>query len=121
MSTNWKPNDDELKTLERLALCFDTFRLFRSTMPISYAQAFCEIGKKPGEATVTELAKALGIDQPSMSRNLLEIGMRRRDGQDGLGLIEWTNDINDLRGKFYQPSEKGIHIIKNLTRIMKPS
>jgi DNA-binding MarR family transcriptional regulator len=119
MSANWKPSEDEIKTLERLALSFDTFRLFRSTMPISYAQAFCEVAKKPGEATVTEIAKALGIDQPSMSRNLLELGIRRRAGDEGLGLIEWVNDINDLRGKFYRPTDKGIQIVKNLTRLMK--
>lgn len=109
-----QPDAEELRTLERLARAFEQFRLFGSNMSISSAQAFCEIAKEPGKLSVSEIARRLGIDGTVLSRQLMDLSRRNRNGTEGLGLIDWTYDPS-FAGKNYVPTEKGVLFIKSLT------
>lgn len=106
--------EGEALQVERLARVIDIFREFDTAFPASYIAAFLLVAVKPGYGS-TDYARDLGLAQAVTSRLMLEIGQKRRTGEDGLGLIDSASDGKDLRVRraFLTPKGKAL-----LRRIM---
>lgn len=108
------PDADAIK-MERLMHSIQAFRDVRADMPASSMVGFLTVALKPG-ITPSEASVFLGQSwTPSMtSRLLLELGPQKRNGEDGLGLIEQTIDRSDLRGKHYTLTIAGRKLLNRL-------
>ena len=71
------------------------------------------------EQRMTDYIEKLGVRQSVGSTWLLEIGPRKRSGEDGLGLIEVYVNKVDLRAHFVRLTPKGRQLVKKLTEIME--
>jgi len=79
--------EDDAKRISRLFTIFEAFREVAPTIPASYAQAFLAIALKPGQPAGS-YGLSLGLDQPVVSRILLEIGKKSRNSsKKGLDLV----------------------------------
>ncbi len=91
------PPDESVRLL-KLAFVIDQFREVDSAFPVSYIAALLAVAREPG-LTGSEYAARLGLDQPVMSRILLEIGQKSRHGGPGRGWVLGVHDEIDLRRK----------------------
>ena len=108
----------EAIALDRLAAVIDAFRLVDPKMPSSYISAFLAVARKPGFGP-TEYAKITGTIQPIMSRILLEIGPRSRDGSGpGMQLVDRQIDEVSLRNHRYYLTPKGKQLQSQVLRYL---
>lgn len=101
--------------MERLLNCIQSFRDVRPDMPASSMAAFLLVALKPG-ITPSEAAAHMGPtwNGSMTSRLLLELGPQKRNGEDGLMLIDQTIDRSDLRGKHYTLTIQGRKLLNRL-------
>ena len=109
------PTGQEATTLDRLSMVIDAFRLVDPKMPSSYISAFLAVARKPGFGP-SEYAKMIGTIQPIMSRVLLEIGPRSREGGAGYGLVDRVVHEESLRNQRYFLTPKGKQMIQQITK-----
>ena len=107
--------DDEMKTLRSVTGILEAFRSIDSSMPASYAHCLLVVAMKPG-VNGSEMSTALGMQRPTVSRVLLELGRRSRPGGPGYGLIEADRANEDLRKVNHQLTPEGQKLIKRIVR-----
>jgi DNA-binding MarR family transcriptional regulator len=78
----------------------------RQTIPARQIQAFLLVAKHEG-LSVAEYAEKAGASPVTMSRNLLDMGERDRYGNEGAGLIEGRQNIQNRREMVYHLTAKG--------------
>jgi DNA-binding MarR family transcriptional regulator len=66
--------------------------------------------------SLREYSEILGVPQSTMSRQLLDIGIMRRDRSPGMGLIDQRSDPDDLRKNTYCLTPRGKTLLKSLQR-----
>ena len=84
-------------------------------------RAFLLAARYPGEGS-TELAKRMAVPQNTMSRYMLDLGDRKRNGEPGLGLVTTELDpaADDLRTHPVRLTPKGRALAERLyTHIRK--
>jgi len=69
-------------------------------------RTFLAVGIQEGQG-VTEIAERLGAANATISRQLLDLGIRNRKLEDGFGLVEPRVDRSDLRKRSYYLTDKG--------------
>ena len=109
--------DTERFTLTRLVRVFGLLREISPTMPVQIAQSFVVVAMNEGKS-VGELATIAGAKQSTMSRHLLDLGDRNRQGQEGFGLVTRGIDPTELRRTQYTLSPKGKVLLDTLTGVM---
>src|ERR1700682_4637336 len=90
--------EDERMALATLASALEPFREINGhvPMPLSLVLVFLLVARREG-ATVSDLARAAGMNQAAMSRLLFDLSERNRHGGAGLGLIEQRVELADRR------------------------
>lgn len=97
-SNKFKPtlSGEEREALRALYLALKPFRDINPSMPLSYITAYLLVGLEEGKG-VAEYAGDASISPTVMTRNLLDIGDRNRQREEGYGLITQERDLFDLR------------------------
>jgi hypothetical protein len=113
-SSKFEPTLSEADRAAARALlqAIEPFRQLNPSMPLSYVTAFLLVASEEGKgvAEYAEAASTPGIDPVSptvMTRNLLDIGDRNRQREEGFGLITQERDIFDLRKHNAKITQKG--------------
>jgi hypothetical protein len=100
-------SEEEIETWDAQLLAIEPwFRLGHGVPPIAYIRAFGLVARKEG-LTVAEYASQAGITPTVMTRNLLDLGDRNRQREEGLGLIVQERDPYDLRKHRARLTPKG--------------
>lgn len=99
---------------------FDAFRAVSPTMPLQLAQTFVLVMLNEGTSLV-ELCRITGFAQSTMSRHLLDLGMKNRMGEPGHGLVEGKIDPHELRRKMFTLTPKGRALARTILAHVKGS
>lgn len=103
-------------TISNLRAGMEFLQAFNELMPrapMSYGLAFLEVASDPGHGA-SHYGKRLDFLQPVISRILLEIGQKSRDGGPGAGLVDSIVDPVDLRHKRYHLTPEGKALLKKI-------
>jgi len=111
--------DRQTTVASKLLIALDPFFEFRGTMPARAIQAFLCVAEKPG-LSVAEYAKRVGISPTTMSRFLLDLGERNRDGDEGHGLVDGKENILNRRERLYHLSLKGQALLIKIADRVRP-
>lgn len=104
-----------------------------STLPVAQLRAALQAVQAVGDITVSmaislltvamferrslrEYAEMLELPTSTMSRHLLDLGIRTRKREPGLGLIDQGTDPEDSRKNVYRLTPKGRKLIDEITR-----
>lgn len=94
------------------------------SLSLEMLRALLVVAKQPG-VTVVQVADFLGTSRGTASRQLLDLGVKRRtqvDGETGTGegfkLVEPFIDPTDLRLKRYRCTPKGYTLARQLAQTM---
>lgn len=107
-SSKFKPtlSEEEREALRALYLALKPFRDINPSMPLSYITAYLLVGMEEGKG-VAEYAGDANISPTVMTRNLLDIGDRNRQREEGFGLVTQERDLFDLRKHNARVTPKG--------------
>lgn len=87
-------------------------------MPMSSARAFVEIAMNPGKGPVA-YGRAMGIEQPIMSRLLLDLGPKPRYNKEHrTKLIDRTYSSTNMREQEYYLTYEGYKLMRELIDLM---
>ena len=101
-----EPSEAVIKRLSSLINVEARFRAVYDRLSCTDKMLFLAVAKKPGEGP-GYYAQQVGIVKSLASRQMLILGDRDRDGDDGFGLISSVVHETDLRAKRYYLTEKG--------------
>ena len=105
----------EAATIKQMLALFNPLFAIRGTMPARCIQAYLLVAQKEG-LTVGEYAKRAGLSSTSMSRNLLDMGERDRNYEEGAGLVEGKENVLNRREKLYSLTPKGRALLASITK-----
>lgn len=111
-------SEEERAYVHALRSALEPFRQINHSMPLSYIIAFLEVAADEGKG-VAEYAAKLNISPTVMTRNLLDIGERNRQREEGYGLITQERDLFDLRKHNARVVPKGKAVLHNAIRGLK--
>lgn len=99
---------------EKFLHAIDVFREVNPGMSANYIKALMLVALKPGGGP-TDYAKDLELTSGNVSRTMLELGERTRDGDPGLGLVVRHTGSSDFREVHYFLTPKGRAFLKKVT------
>jgi DNA-binding MarR family transcriptional regulator len=108
------------RTMQALAGICDEFKRFDPGMPLGRLEAFILVVLHEGKS-LKDLCQISGQPQSTLSRHLLDLGVRTRRREPGLGLVEWRIDPYELRKKQYLLTPKGRELAGRLLKILEAS
>jgi DNA-binding MarR family transcriptional regulator len=98
--------------MRKLNRLFSTIRsAIGENIPVQVAHTFVLVCQNEGLG-VLELAERAGASKATMSRHLLDLSERLRNGMPGYGLLSRTQDPTDFRAIIYTVTPKG-QLLKN--------
>ena len=110
--------DAQIAVIRHMLAMLDPFFRIRDTMPARCIQAFLLVAEKEG-LSVGEYAKRAGLSPTTMSRNLLDMGERDRNYEEGAGLVEGKENVLNRREKVHRLTPKGRALVASLTQQVK--
>lgn len=105
----------QLATIRHALALLDPFFRIRATMPARCIQAYLLVCEKEG-LSVGEYAKRAGLSPTTMSRNLLDMGERDRNYEEGAGLVQGVENVLNRREKLYHLTPKGRALLASITK-----
>ena len=108
----------DTKAVHKLSLVMTAFRTQSPTMTVQLAHTFLLVASNEGKS-ISEIATLSGFRFPTVSRNILDLGVRNRKREPGLGLVETVIDQMELRRKNVQLTAKGRALVNQLFDILK--
>jgi DNA-binding MarR family transcriptional regulator len=114
---------EEIAALKRLAKVIEAMRAIDEQLPIQTLGALLAIALKEGQS-VSELEKALGMAQSSMSRNIAYLSdwkaTKNAAGQHlpGLKLVEYRQDLENFTKKNVYLKKLGRSAIEHVVYIL---
>ena len=118
-SDNPKRSEEQTAVIHSMLAGLDPFFRLRPTIPARCVQAFFLVAEKEGLA-VSEYAKRGGLSAITMSRNLIDMGERDRNHEEGPGLVESHENIMNRRETLYRLTPKGRALLAAITRALNP-
>jgi DNA-binding MarR family transcriptional regulator len=120
MVTNFRPtlSDEERAAARTLFLALKPFRDVNPSIPLSYITAMLLVAIDEGRA-VSDYASKVNISPTVMTRNLLDIGDRNRQREEGYGLITSERDLYDLRKHNAKITAKGKALVHHVLNALK--
>lgn len=82
----------------------------KEAMSIQLCRTFLAVALYPG-LSLREYCKLLGQPQSTVSRQLLDLGDRTRNKEEGFKLIQYTKTHEDIRKNSYTLTKKGEALI----------
>ena len=116
---NPRRSEEQTAVIHSMLAGLDPFFRLRPTIPARCVQAFFLVAEKEGLA-VNEYAKRADLSPITMSRNLIDMGERDRNHEDGPGLVESHENIMNRRETLYRLSPKGRALLAAITRALNP-
>jgi DNA-binding MarR family transcriptional regulator len=118
--SDFKPtlSEEERAAFRALYLALKPFWKTRTGIPVSYLMTFLAVGFDEGKG-VAEYADIQEVSPTVMTRNLLDIGDRNRNREEGLGLITQERDLFDLRKHNARMTPKGKSLARHITTALK--
>lgn len=80
-------------------------------------ETFLAVAEEEG-LNVTEYARKMGASLNTVSRQLLDLGIRNRKGEPGWNLVVPVTDPMDLRSKSYRLTSEGRELVKKIAAIV---
>jgi DNA-binding MarR family transcriptional regulator len=105
-SKPWFNSDDERRTFRRLNSILTLFRGHDTEMPVQQMLVFCWVALNDG-GVQRDLCAALDMPHSTASRNLSALSPIHRLGKPGLGLVTWSESVEDRRVKLLVLTDKG--------------
>jgi DNA-binding MarR family transcriptional regulator len=118
-SDNPKRSEEQTAVIHSMLAGLDPFFRLRPTIPARCVQAFFLVAEKEGLA-VSEYAKRGDLSAITMSRNLIDMGERDRNHEEGPGLVESHENIMNRRETLYRLTPKGRALLAAITRALNP-
>ena len=116
---NPRRSEDQTAVIKSMLTGLDPFFRLRATIPARCVQAFFLVAEQEG-LPVSEYAKRGDLSATTMSRNLLDMGERDRNHEEGPGLVESHENIMNRRETLYRLSPKGRALLAAITRALNP-
>jgi DNA-binding MarR family transcriptional regulator len=113
--TSDKLTEAQATVIHSILVVLDPFFRIRATIPARQIQAFLLVAEKEG-LSVADYAKKADISPTTMSRNLLDLGERDRNFEEGAGLVEGRDNILNRRERVYHLTPKGRALLASITR-----
>lgn len=110
-------SDERKATCEALFAALEPFMKDSPNMTLTNLLAFLRVGMDEGKG-VGEYAEDAGVWKTVMTRHLLDLGPRDRDGGEGLGWIYQARRNDDLRVNRAWVTQKGASLIDGARRAM---
>jgi DNA-binding MarR family transcriptional regulator len=82
-------------------------------LPVGMLTAFLRVAMNEG-TSLRDVVEASGKPQSTVSRHLLDLGERNRQGGPGLGLVQWRIAREELRRKEFTLTAKGRALLANI-------
>lgn len=92
-------------------------RALGNDVPLQQVLVLLYIASKGSGCTQAELREALDMAASTASRNIAALSKVHRLGKEGLGLIDWFEDLHDRRVKRIHLTPKGRTFMKDLLDI----
>jgi DNA-binding MarR family transcriptional regulator len=125
-SANYKAVDSpngrteaQLAVVHSMLAGLDPFFRLRPTIPARCVQAFFLVAEKE-DLPVSDYAKRGDLSATTMSRNLIDMGARDRNHNEGAGLVESHTNIMNRRETLYRLTPKGRALLAAITRALNP-
>lgn len=100
-------DENQKRTIKRNIQRLAAFRSsIDPNITVQAAQTFLVVAEHPGMGVV-EMAQLTGATKATMSRHLLDLSDRLRNGEEGYGLLRRVQDPNNLRSVSYAVTPKG--------------
>jgi DNA-binding MarR family transcriptional regulator len=116
---NPRRSEEQTAVIHSMLAGLDPFFRLRPTIPARCVQAFFLVAEKEGLA-VSEYAKRGDLSAVTMSRNLIDMGERDRNHEEGPGLVESHENIMNRRETLYRLTPKGRALLAAITRALNP-
>jgi DNA-binding MarR family transcriptional regulator len=116
---NPRRSEEQTAVIHSMLAGLDPFFRLRPTIPARCVQAFFLVAEKEGLA-VSEYAKRGDLSALTMSRNLIDMGERDRNHEEGPGLVESHENIMNRRETLYRLTPKGRALLAAITRALNP-
>jgi DNA-binding MarR family transcriptional regulator len=109
---------EDAKLLHKISLLMTAFRNVNPTMSIQVVHTLTLVALHEGLSLV-ELGRISGFKMATISRNILDLGLRNRKREPGYGLVESVVDPMELRKKQITLTPKGRELVRHILDIMK--
>jgi DNA-binding MarR family transcriptional regulator len=108
-------NDDERKVLAGLAEVLDQFEALRPNIPLHQVKMLLRLALDEGKSQKYYSEK---WDYPpsTVSRAMLDLGVKTRKGEEGLGLVDFRTSAHSLREHEVHLSIKGKNMLMKAAR-----
>ena len=115
VTDNPKRSEEQLAVIKTALAILDPFFRLRPTIPARCVQAFFLVAEKEGWP-INEYAKRGDLSPITMSRNLIDMGERDRNHEDGPGLVESHENIMNRRETLIRLTPKGRALLASITK-----
>jgi hypothetical protein len=117
--SKFKPTftEEERAAARSMFLALKPFRDLNPSMPLSYVTAFLLVAMEEGKG-VAEYASKVNAAPAVMTRNLLDIGDRNRQREEGYGLITQERDLFDLRKHNAKGTARGKAVAAHIATVL---
>ena len=112
---NPKRSEEQLAVIKMMLAGLDPFFRLRPTIPARCVQAFFLVAEKEG-LPINEYAKRGYLSPITMSRNLIDMGERDRNHEEGPGLVESHENIMNRRETLIRLTPKGRALLASITK-----
>lgn len=116
---NPRRSEQQTAVIHSMLAGLDPFFRLRPTIPARCVQAFFLVAEKE-DLPVSEYAKRGDLSATTMSRNLIDMGERDRNHNEGAGLVESFTNIMNRRETLYRLTPKGRALLAAITRALNP-
>jgi DNA-binding MarR family transcriptional regulator len=116
---NPRRSEEQTAVIHSMLAGLDPFFRLRPTIPARCVQAFFLVAEREGLA-INEYAKRGDLSPITMSRNLIDMGERDRNHEEGPGLVESHENIMNRRETLYRLTPKGRALLAAITRALNP-
>lgn len=110
--------DKETQVRGLLHAC-DLFLDLNGRMPLRCVQTFLAVATRPGQS-VDDYARLCRVSPSTMSRNLLDIGDRDRNMEEGYGLITGRDNPNNRRERQFHLTPVGETLLAKIVARITP-
>ena len=111
--------ETDLRAIAKIRRLMQTFRSsIDENAPVQVVQTFLLVCENEGKG-VAELADLGSATRTTMSRHLLNLSERLRNGSDGYQLLKRVTDPSDMRAVSYILTNKGKALRNSLIELME--
>lgn len=109
---------DAKRTANRVIRLLNEFKKLDPKISLDEVYLFLEIARTPDQR-LAQLEKSTGLNQPKLSRAASHLGQYEKLNQQGLGLVDFRADPENLSAKLFRLTRKGDLVLDSISHILK--